>query len=273
MKFKKIILAAALLTAAVSLTACSSSNSSAKKSEVDTIKDNGKLVVALSPDYPPFEYKTMVDGKDTIVGADVDLANKIADKLGVKLELSPMSFDNTLAAVSSGKADVAISAISANPERKKTFDFSNGYYTPYNEIVIKKSDLSKYSSLADFKGKSLAGQTGSTQETAIKDQITGSNLVSLTDAGDEITEVQTGKIDGTVLEDMIAKSYVAANPDLAVANVKIPVTAAEADMAVAMKKGSSELKKEINAVIKDLKDSGEMEKIIEDNYTKSQSAE
>jgi polar amino acid transport system substrate-binding protein len=272
MKIKKIILTTAMIAAAVALTACSSGKS-ASKNEVDTIKSNGKLIVALSPDYPPFEYKTMVDGKDKIVGADIDLANKIADKLDVKVELSPMSFDNILAAVSSGKADVAISAVSANPERKKNFDFSDGYYVPYNEIVIKKTDLSKYSSLADFKGKTLAGQKGSTQETAIKDQITGANLVSLTDSGDEITEVLTGKIDGTVLEDMIAKSYVAVNPELAIANVKIPVTEAEADMAVAMKKGSKNLQKEINAVIKELKDSGEMEKIIEDNYTKSKSVE
>ncbi|MDR2976047.1 MAG: transporter substrate-binding domain-containing protein [Streptococcaceae bacterium] len=272
MKIKKFIIAATMLTAVFALAACSNGSSSSK-SEVDTIKSNGKLVVALSPDYPPFEYKTMVDGKDKIVGADIDLANKIADKLGVKVELSPMSFDNILAAVSSGKADVAISAVSANPERKKTFDFSNGYYTPYNEIVIKKTELSKYSSLADFKGKTLAGQKGSTQEIAIKDQIAGASLVSLTDSGDEITEVLTGKVDGTVLEDMIAKSYVAVNPELAIANVKIPVTEAEADMAVAMKKGSKDLQKEINAVIKELKDSGEMEKIIEKNYTESKSAE
>lgn len=266
MNFKKYLAIAAVIGTGLSLAACSSSS----KDSLQSIKDNKKIVVALSPDYPPFEYKTVVNGKDTVVGSDVDLANEIGKKLGVKVELSTMSFDNTLAAVSSGKADVAISAISANPTRKKSFDFSNSYYTPYNEIVVKKADLAKYTSLSSFKGLSLAGQTGSTQETAIKDQITGSNLVSLADAGDEIAEVQSGKIAGTVLEDMIAKAYVQNNPDLAIANVKIPVTADEAGMAVAMKKGSSKLQSQINAVIKSLQDSGQMDQIIQKNYVASQ---
>ena len=268
MKFKKSIIAAVALLAALTLTACSSST----KSQLQTIKDNKKLVIAVSPDYPPFEYKTIVNGKDTIVGADVDLANAIGKKLGVKVEFSSMSFDNVLAAVSAGKADVAISAISASPDRKKSFDFSTTYYNADNEIVIKKSDLSKYTSLTDFKGKSLAGQTGSTQESAIKNQISFANLVSLADAGDEITEVKAGKVDGTVLEEMIAKSYVSANPDLAIANVKIPVAKDEAGMAVAMKKGSSDLQKQINDVINQLKSSGEMDKIIQKNYKASQNA-
>ncbi len=266
MNFKKFVAITAVIGAGLSLAACSSTSSDSLQS----IKDNKKIVVAVSPDYPPFEYKSVVNGKDTVVGADIDLANQIAKKLGVKVEISTMSFDNTLAAVSSGKADVAISAISANPTRKKSFDFSTTYYTPYNEIVVKKSDLSKYTSLSSFKGLSLAGQTGSTQETAIKDQIKDSNLVSLADAGDEIAEVQQGKIAGTVLEDMIAKAYVQNNSDLAIANVKIPVTADEAGMAVAMKKGSSNLQTQINATIKKLKSSGQMNQIIQKNYLSSQ---
>ena len=88
-----------------------------------------KLVVALNPDFAPFEYQKVVDGKNQIVGSDIELAKAIATELGVELELSPMSFDNVLASVQSGKADLAISGVSKTDERSKVFDFSTPYYT------------------------------------------------------------------------------------------------------------------------------------------------
>ena len=65
----------------------------------------------------------MVNGKDTLVGADIELAKAIGEKLGVKVEFSVMSFDNVLANVQSGKADIAIAGISVTDERKKVYDF------------------------------------------------------------------------------------------------------------------------------------------------------
>ena len=67
-------------------------------------------------------FKALVNGKDTIVGADVELAKAIAEELGVKLELSSMSFDNVLSSLQTGKADMAISGLSATKERKNAYD-------------------------------------------------------------------------------------------------------------------------------------------------------
>ena len=97
------------LLAAVTLVACGS-----KKDAYESIKENKKLVVAVSPDYAPFEFKTLVDGKDQVVGSDIKLAQAIADELGVKLEVTTMSFDNVLSSLQAGKADIAISGISVN---------------------------------------------------------------------------------------------------------------------------------------------------------------
>ncbi|PCR98951.1 transporter substrate-binding domain-containing protein [Lactococcus fujiensis] len=265
-KMKKMLLGLVGLVAVGTLAACSNTSGTSVKK----VQDSKQLVLAVSPDYPPFEYQTIKNGKNTVVGIDIDLANAIAKKLDVKLKVSTMDFNNVLTALSQGKADIAISGISATTDRKKSFDFSNVYYDATNEIVVKKSDLSKYNSISDFKGLKLAAQKGSTQETAVNNQITGSVLVSLAATGDEINEVKGGMVSGAVLEDMIAKSFVAANPDLAIANVKIPNLKSNPGMAVAVQKGSTELTSKINEVISEMKSSGELEKIIQENYTASQ---
>ncbi len=265
-KMKKMMLALVGLVAVASLAACGN----AQGTSIKKIQDKGTLTLAVSPDYPPFEYQTIKNGKNTVVGIDIDLANAIAKKLNVKLKISTMDFNNVLTTLSQGKADLAISGISATTDRKKTFDFSNVYYDATNEIVVKKSELAKYTNLSDFKGAKLAAQKGSTQEKAVTSQITGSTLVSLAATGDEINEVKGGMVNGAVLEDMIAKSYVSANPDLAIAQVKIPNLKSNPGMAVAITKGSSALQSKINSVIKSLQSSGELEQIIQKNYAESQ---
>ena len=114
MKMKKLFLGAMALLATVTLVACGS-----KKDAYLSIKENKKLVVAVSPDYAPFEFKTLVDGKDQVVGSDIKLAQAIADELGVKLEVTTMSFDNVLSSLQSGKADLAISGISVQTNVRK----------------------------------------------------------------------------------------------------------------------------------------------------------
>ena len=90
MKLKKWIFVLCSFLASFFLVACQSSSSSSQ-SAVEAIKQKGKLVVATSPDYAPFEFQALVDGKNQVVGADIDMAQAIADELGVKLEVSIMS--------------------------------------------------------------------------------------------------------------------------------------------------------------------------------------
>ena len=131
--WKKLLLGFAGIFALTTLAACSSS-----KDTLEKVQDKGTLTVALNPHFAPFEFKTIQNGKDTIVGADVEIAKAIADELGVKVKFSEMSFDNVLANVQSGKADIAISGISATEERQKIFDFSDTYYESETVLVVKK---------------------------------------------------------------------------------------------------------------------------------------
>ena len=107
----------------------------------------------------------MVNGKSKIVGADIHLAQAIADELGVALSLSPMSFNNVLASVASGKADLAISGISYTKERAKVYGFSNSYYDTENLVVIAARKATKLTKLADLKGQKVGVQKGTIQET------------------------------------------------------------------------------------------------------------
>lgn len=100
------------------------------QNQLEAIKSAGVLNVATSADFAPFEFHALIDGKDQIVGADIDLVNEIAKELGVKVNVMDLEFNAVLTALSQGKADIAVSGISATDERKQTFDFTDNYFTP-----------------------------------------------------------------------------------------------------------------------------------------------
>lgn len=265
MKFNKLFATGLVAVSALTLAACSSSNENA----VDKIKEKGTLVVAMSPDYAPFEFKTLVDGKDTIVGADVELANAIGEKLGVKVEFSAMSFNNVLSSLNAGKADIAISGISATPERAEAYDFSDVYYESSNVVVVKKADLESYKTVADLKGKGVGAQKGSIQEGIANDQLSESKVTPLVQMNEIINELKSGKLDGAVIEKAIADGYVAKNSDLAISEIAVKDEDSLGN-AVAMPKGSTELKEEINQVIKALKAEGKIDQFVQEAFELSE---
>ncbi|HGR6652415.1 transporter substrate-binding domain-containing protein [Streptococcus pneumoniae] len=257
-KMKKVLMTMFGLVMLPLLFACSNNQSAG----IEAIKSKGKLVVALNPDFAPFEYQKVVDGKNQIVGSDIELAKAIATELGVELELSPMSFDNVLASVQSGKADLAISGVSKTDERSKVFDFSTPYYTAKNKLIVKKSDLATYQSVNDL------AQKGSIQETMAKDLLQNSSLVSLPKNGNLITDLKSGQVDAVIFEEPVAKGFVENNPDLAIADLNFEKEQDDS-YAVAMKKDSKELKEAVDKTIQKLKESGELDKLIEDAFKAS----
>lgn len=271
MFLKKLGLTGLAVLAVLGLAACSDGGKGGQDTSLSDVKESGKLVVAVSPDYAPFEFQSLVDGKNKVVGADIDLAQKIADKLGVELEISTMSFDNVLSSVQAGKADIAISGISYTEERAKTFDFSEPYYETENAILVRAEDVDKYASLEDFKGKNVNVLKGSIEERLTKEQLADSNVVALTNMGAAINELKAGKVDAVDLEGPVAEGYVAQNPDLALAKVALKVEDGDAK-AVAMAKESDSLKKAIDEVVAELKESGEYQTYL-DNANKLTVAE
>lgn len=268
MKLSKVFGGLVLVASACLLTACGSNDK--KDTSVSDIKDKGTMVVALNPEFAPFEFKTLVDGKDTIVGADVKIAEAIGEELGVKVKFSSMSFNNVLASLQSGKADIAISGISATPERKKAYNFSEPYYESENVVLIKKTDLDKYTKTTSLDALSVGTQKGTIQETVASEQLKGAKVVALTQNGEMINELKNGQIQAVVLEKPIAEGYVANNDDLTISNITLKNDDADA-YAVALPKDDDKLTKKVNKVINELKDSGKIDQFVQDAYALSTS--
>ena len=245
-----------MLTALVAtcfLVACRGSQGVSTK----TIKENKKIVVATESEFAPFEFKSLVNGKDTLVGADIELAKAIGKKLGVKVEFSVMSFDNVLASVQSGKADIAIAGISVTDERKKVYDFSDSYYTSENVVIVKKDKVNDFTSADSLAKQTVGTQKGSVQETIAKKQLSKASVVS-------------GQIQAVFLEKAIAEGYIAQNDDLTLASFNLKSDGSDA-YAVAIRKGSDDLLKEINAVIKETKESGKFDQWLKEASSYKQS--
>lgn len=264
---KKLLALGLVAVLSVGLVGCgnkSSDNSGGNQTALEQIKKNKKLVVATSPDYPPFEFMVSEGGKSKIVGADIDLAQKIADKLGVELELKAMDFDALLPALQAGKVDMVITGMTPNEKRKKAVDFSDIYFKGENAVIVNAKDAGKFTSEDQLKKAKLGVQKGSTQETYVKDNLKVTNYKALVAVPDLIADMKNGNIDAVVLNSKVAGINVTKYDGIKVVeNLKLTSGGDEEAMAVAIKKGdNADLIKLTNEVIKELQDSGEYDKIL-----------
>ena len=264
---KKLVALGLVAVLAVGLVGCgnkSSDNSGGNQTALEQIKKNKKLVVATSPDYPPFEFMVSENGKSKIVGADIDLAQKIADKLGVELEVKGMDFDALVSALQAGKVDMVITGMTPNEERKKAVDFSDIYFKGENAVIVNDKDAGKFTSEDQLKKAKLGVQKGSIQETYVKDNLKVTNYKALVAVPDLIADMKNGNIDAVVLNSKVAGINVTKYDGIKVVeNLKLTSGGDEEAMAVAIKKGdNADLIKLTNEVIKGLQDSGEYDKIL-----------
>lgn len=264
---KKLLALGLVAVLATGLVGCgnkSSDNSGGNQTALEQIKKNKKLVVATSPDYPPFEFMVSEGGKSKIVGADIDLAQKIADKLGVEPEIKAMDFDALLPALQAGKVDMVITGMTPNEKRKKAVDFSDIYFKGENAVIVNAKDAGKFTSEDQLKKAKLGVQKGSTQETYVKDNLKVTNYKALVAVPDLIADMKNGNIDAVVLNSKVAGINVTKYDGIKVVeNLKLTSGGDEEAMAVAIKKGdNADLIKLTNEVIKELQDSGEYDKIL-----------
>ncbi|MDR0922626.1 MAG: transporter substrate-binding domain-containing protein [Lactobacillales bacterium] len=262
---KKLLLSLAVVFSGLLLLSGCGDDKKAEDYYTKQIKDKGTLVVATSADFPPFEFQILEDGKNKIVGSDIDLANAIGKELGVKVEVNNMDFNSVLNALQSGKADMVLSGISARPDRKKTFDFSETYYASVQKLIVKKADLAKYNSIAAFDGQKVGAQQGSIQAEVIEEQLPKANAVNMDTVPNLINSLKAGQINGLVLEEAIGKAFIQSNPDLAFADIELKSSEDDA-FAVAMPKDSGDLLKKVNEVIKKLKSEGKIDEFVQNNY-------
>lgn len=261
---KKIIATAVLGIMTMGLAGCGSSNdknSASKTDLLEKIQKNGKLVVGMSADYAPYEFHYIDEnGKDVIGGFDVDIANEIANKIGVDLVIQEMDFDALVSALPSGKVDLVISGMNPTEERAKVVDFSEVYYNSKHGILVRAEDADKYQTFADLEGAKVGVQLGSTQEKIAKTEIPNVNLQQLSNINNLILELKAGKVDAIVMEKPVAEMAVKSNPELAVGK---PIYEEQTGgNAVGIAKNNPQLLAKVNEVITELNESGKMDEYI-----------
>jgi ABC-type amino acid transport substrate-binding protein len=248
--------ATAVFAAAV-IAGCGASNNTATGSANATTGSGDSeptLILATSADYKPYEFHDTSSGQDKIVGFDIDVANAIAKQLHFKIKIQDMDFNGLLGALQAGRADFVIAGMTPTEERKKSVDFSDIYYQATNVVLTRKGH--DVHSLDELKGKKVAAQLGSVQETAAK-SIPNVQLDSLNAIPTVVQEVVTNRADAAIIEDTVAEGYVKSNPDLQIN--RIPGIKSNGS-AIAFPKGSKWTAK-FNEAIAKLKADGELDQL------------
>lgn len=262
---KKVIAAVMLGVMTMGFVGCGASSNKASDNNstdlLETIQEKGKLVVGMSADYAPYEFHYIDEnGKDVIGGFDVDIANEIADAIGVELVIQEMDFDALVTALPAGKVDLVISGMNPTEERAKVVDFSEVYYNSQHGILVRAEDVDKYKTFADLEGAKVGAQLGSTQEQIAKNEIPNADLQLLANVNNLILELKSGKVDAIIMEKPVAQMAVKSNPELAVGE---PTYEEESGgNAVGVAKGNEELLAKVNEVIKELNETGKMDEYI-----------
>jgi polar amino acid transport system substrate-binding protein len=256
---KKLFVLAVLLLIALPLFA---GGGAEKDSRLADIKEVGKLVIGCSADYPPYEFHSIENGQDVIVGFDIDIAKEIAKDLGVTLEIKDMAFDGLLAALQAGNIDIIISGMSPTEERRQAVDFSEIYYYATHGVIVRKADQAKYATVDTLKGAKLSAQKGTIQVDLAKIQILGMSAEQAEADIDTVKEVasiknlvldlENGNVDAIVAELPVAQAYVNANPSLALAAPTFQDE--DGGSAIAIKQGNPSLVAAIDASLKRMMD-------------------
>ncbi len=263
--FKKVISVLITSVMAVSLAACGNTNNQGEKqSALEKIKASGKFVIGTSADFPPYEFHKEIDGKDEIVGFDIEIAKAIADALGVKLEIKDMDFEGLLTALNAGAVDAVFAGMNPTAERAEKVDFSEIYYMAEQTLLIRAEDKDKYTGIEALTGLKVGAQKSTIQEDMVTEQIKDAQVVGLAKIPDLVLQLKTGKVEAVAVENTVADSYAKANSDLTVATFQFEVPEEEKGAAVAVKKGSDDLVAELNKILTGLKSEGKIDQFVID---------
>jgi polar amino acid transport system substrate-binding protein len=230
-------------------------------SKIEQIKAKGKIVLGTSADYPPYEFHKAINGKDEIVGFDIEIAKMIAKDLGVELEIKDMKFDGLLAALVVDDIDFIVAGMVPKEERKQSVDFSIQYYQADQNVLIRTEDAEKITSIEALKGLKVGAQKSTVQEDLAKEKTEAAEVKSLSKITDLVLELQNGKVDAVVLVGPVANAYAKQNPKLAVSGISL---GAEEGVAIAVNKGTADLLEAINKSLDTMIKAGTIDKFIEE---------
>ena len=211
MNIKKILTVALAGAISISMLAgCGAEKTQEVKEDnsLTKVQEQGYFTLGLDADFAPMGF-TEDDG--TIVGFDIDLANAVAEKMGVKVEVKPIDWDSKAMELSTGKIDVIWNGFSITDERRQEVLFSNPYLSTKQSVIVKAG--SDIKTKADLAGKKIALQDSSTSEDALKgdaatyESIGDENISRFKENSQVLMEVESGRADAAVIDEIFVRYY------------------------------------------------------------------
>jgi polar amino acid transport system substrate-binding protein len=258
---KKILSLVMCLGLVFILASCSRINSN----KLDRIKEKGIITIATNAPYPPYEFYDTRNGKQVLVGYDIDLANEITKELGVKIEWKDIAFDALIPSLASEQVDLVLAGLVPTEDRSKMVDFSTLYNQSGTVALAKKEKIDKVCNFNDLIGKKIVVQSGTTQldqANMVKD----AKILSLPLVSDTVTAITTGQADVLFISKVSANNIVASNSDLTYHELNGFDASKMIDgAAVGVAKGNKDVLDFVNKVIENLKNNGSLDKMFEEN--------
>lgn len=250
------------------LTGCGSKSSGSK---LESIKAKGELIMATDAAWAPFEY---IDANEQPVGSDIDLAQDIADALGVKLTILNISFDSLATALQNGDCDIAIAAMTITDERKEAMDFSIPYTVSQQYIIVPETD-NDTKTLEDLAGKAIGTHLGTTGDFLVEEEISAGTIAGATESqyknlAEGCIAMKNGDLQAIVCDSLLAENLCAVNEGLkCFPVVYADGSATDESYGIAIKKGDQEFVDKINEIIKPLVEDGTIDGYILEHQQKA----
>ena len=235
------------------------STAEAAATEFTTVED-GKLHMATNATFPPYE---MVADDGTFEGIDVDIAGKIAEKLGLELVVDDMDFGSIITSVQTGKEDIALAGLTVTDERKQNVDFTDSYATGVQVVIVPED--SDIKTIDDLQGKLIGCQESTTGYTYCTDDYGEDMVTAFPSGANAVQALLTGKIDAVVIDKQPAEAYVAQNEGLKILDTEYVAE----NYAIGVSKDNTALRDAVNNALKELIDDGTVQAIL-DQYIKAE---
>ena len=234
------------------------SGESTDAGELKLVQD-GKLIMSTNAQFPPYE---MVAGDGSFEGIDVEVAQAIAEKLGLELVIDDMDFDSALLAVQNGKSDMVMAGVTVNEEREAVMDFSTSYANGVQVVIVPEG--SDITSVDDLEGKQIGCQRGTTgyiycSDTPENGGYGEDHVTAYDDGATAVQALLNGQVDAVVIDNAPAQEYVKANPGLTILDTEF----ANEDYAIGVGKGNTALLDAINGALEELIADGTVQSIID----------
>jgi len=221
------------------------------------IKAKGVLVVGVKDSLPPFGY---VDAQSrSIVGYDVDFARAIADKLGVKLELKPVTSANRIPQLASGNIDLIAATMTKSPERAQQIDFSYAYFLTGQKFIAPKGTVR---SLKELEGKRIATAKGSTSEQNVKRAVPSATILSFDDYPQAFLALRQRRVVAITTDEAILAGILAKAPDKNAFEIPA-LRISEEPYGLGMRRGDTALVSLVNQTLLDMEKSGDAKRIFD----------